>query len=108
MNNVEPYESLREVLNEACEQASVGKGKERHVYGNDEPFENQLICEMGRRLGGSSGPCYQAVKKIYEANRLPPDRAIHELYGAINYLAAAIILLKESEIDPSTIVNTMV
>ena len=51
---------------------------------------------MDRRLhGNADGPRYQAVKKIYESARMDPDRAIKELLGAINYTAAAIILLKE-------------
>lgn len=93
-----PYKSLRRVLDGAYEQASSGKGKERHAYLDDEPFEDQLICEISRRLGGGiAGPLYQATKKIYESARLEPDRAIRELYGAINYISAAIILLEEKQ-----------
>jgi hypothetical protein len=36
----------------------------------------------------------QAMKKAQESTRLPPDRAKAELLGAINYLAAAYLLLE--------------
>lgn len=90
-----PYTKLHEVLDMAFKQASQGKGKERHAT-EGEPFERQIICEVCRRVG--HGYTWgQAVKKIYEAERLPKDRAIAELLGAINYLAADIIVLMEKE-----------
>ena len=87
------YALLELVLDRALAQASGGKGKERHAV-DGEPFERQQICEITRRLGHgfSRG---QAVKKIYEAQRLPADRAVAELLGAINYIAASIIVLEE-------------
>jgi len=90
------YDKLAEVFQGAFDQASVGKGSERHAK-DDEPFERQKICEITRRLQGSpvAGPLFQAAKKIFETERLPPDRAIHELYGAINYISAAVIILQE-------------
>jgi hypothetical protein len=89
------YHTLERVLTDAMEQASRGKGKERHADG--EPFENQKICVIGRWLKDSpvAGPLQQAVKKTVESSRLSGERAINELRGAINYLAAAIILLEE-------------
>lgn len=109
MNKIDvDYASLRSVLDGAYEQATIGKGKERHVQQDSEKFEDQPICEMGRRLGGPYGPCYQATKKIYEAIHLPPERAIPELYGAINYLAAAVILIRESEKTVGSLINTVV
>jgi hypothetical protein len=36
------------------------------------------------------------MKKAQESTRLPPDRAKAELLGAINYLAAAYLLLDVS------------
>lgn len=86
----EGYESLGLALGEAVAQASRGKGSERHAE-KDEPFSSQLICAIPKRLG-DGGECFclgQAVKKIYESRRLPPERARAELLGAINYLAAA-------------------
>lgn len=86
----EGYESLGLALGEAVAQASRGKGSERHAE-KDEPFSSQLICAIPKRLG-PGGECFclgQAVKKIYESRRLPPERARAELLGAINYIAAA-------------------
>lgn len=89
----DPYAKLREVLERAFIQASGGKGKERHAE-DGEAFEDQVICEVRRRVGHGYTRG-QAVKKIYEAGRLPKDRAVAELLGAINYIAADIIVLEE-------------
>lgn len=89
------YDSLQRVLKEAVIQAAEGKGKERHAE-DGEPFHLQPICEMARRLG-VAGPLYQAVKKIYESQRLPKERGIAELLGAVNYIAAAIIVRREQD-----------
>ena len=94
----EGYESLGSVLAEAVEQASGGKGAERHAY-SSEPFSGQLIREIPFRLG-PGGECFclgQAVKKIYESRRLPPARARAELLGAVVYVAAAVPLLRDAE-----------
>lgn len=92
------YESLAAVLNEALDQASHGKGKERHANGRD--FLDQPIMEIGRMVGVGY-QTGQAMKKTQEAvgmlNRDQKDRAIAELLGAINYLAAAVILIREGE-----------
>jgi len=92
----DPYQKLKEVLAQAALQASRGKGAERHALPG-EPWEDQQICEITRRLSKSpvAGPLFQAVKKCYESSRLPKDRAIIELHGAINYITAAIIVLEE-------------
>ena len=86
----EGYESLGLAFGAAVDQASRGKGRERHAE-KGESFSSQLICEIPRRLG-PGGECFclgQAVKKIVESRRLPPERARAELLGAMNYLAAA-------------------
>jgi len=88
-----PYSELRRVLNLAYDQAATGKGNERHACG--EPFDEQLICIIGRQLNNTGFQVGQAVKKAIESTRLPPDRAIQELLGSVNYLAAAILLLEE-------------
>lgn len=88
------YDSLYKVLLSAYNQASNGKGKERHQLNDDEPFEKQKICEIARRLSIDYN-LGQAVKKIYESKRLADQRDIAELYGAINYIAAAIIVKQE-------------
>lgn len=92
----DPYKKLRKVLEQAVHQASHGKGSNRHALPG-EPWEDQQICEITRRLSKSpvAGPLFQAVKKCYESSRLPKDRAIAELYGAINYITAAVIVLEE-------------
>lgn len=89
------YSKLQEVLSDAFEQAANGKGKDRHAS-RGEVFEAQVICEVGRRLGVGFN-LGQAVKKVYESERLPWPRNKAELLGAINYLAAAVILLEERE-----------
>lgn len=86
------YNSLNKVLREAYLQASEGKGRERHASG--QPFGMQPICELTRKvgLGFALG---QAMKKIEESQRLPGEHGVAELLGAINYLAAAIIIRRE-------------
>ena len=93
------YDCLRAVLDQAVEQASSGKGRERHASG--EPFDEQTIMQTTRAhgLGFATG---QAEKKLREAHRLVDKedgirRAVHELLGAINYTAAAIIRLQEAK-----------
>jgi len=94
------YLPLATVLRDALEQAQSGKGKERHARG-DTPFVRQPILEIGRMvgLGFQTG---QAVKKAQEAigmaaRETPEGRAaaVRELLGAINYLAAAVIQIRE-------------
>lgn len=91
--NVPGYESLQKVFKECYLQAASGKGNERHASG--EPFEQQPICAINRLHGSIDGALFQAAKKAHEARRLEKYAALHELYGAINYLAAAAILVEE-------------
>lgn len=90
------YESLASVLDEALEQAQNGKGKERHSS-RGRTFEEQPIVAICDLLGSNQGDLFQAIKKAQESVRLKPGAAIHELLGAINYLAAAVIQLKHEE-----------
>lgn len=91
-----PYQTLHNVLMEALEQAQNGKGKERHAE-EGEHFEDQQICEITHRCG-MGFPLGQAVKKIQETKKLDTSaRRVHELLGAINYLAAAIIVDRETD-----------
>lgn len=85
------YESLMIVLRRAFTQAAFGKGKERHAQ--DMPFEDQPMQKL-IALYGPGFALGQAAKKAQESQRLPKDRAIAELLGAINYLAGAIIALE--------------
>ncbi|MBZ0158443.1 MAG: hypothetical protein K8I29_19770 [Alphaproteobacteria bacterium] len=100
------YQQLEGVLSAAFNQASAGKGKERHAE-EGEPFEKQQICEIARRLKGhpAAGPLFQAVKKIYESGRLPGQRGIDELLGAIVYISAAVILMEEEKNKQEAIEN---
>lgn len=82
------YELLANVLQRAYDQASKGKGKERHA--NSDPFENQVMQDGARRFG-TGALLFQAFKKSEESQRLPLDRGVNELLGAIVYLAGAVI-----------------
>ncbi len=86
------YECLADVLSRALDQASRGKGKDRHAQ--EIPFERQ---HMQRLIGlyGTGFALGQAGKKAQESMRLPHDRAVAELLGAINYLAGAIIHMEQ-------------
>jgi len=88
------YDSLEKVLKDAFNQASEGKGKERHA--NNQPFDEQPIMWIEEHF--HSYQLGQAVKKMHESQSLPLLRAIAELLGAINYIAAHIIFLKAKEV----------
>ena len=94
-NDYNPYWILKDTLARAYDQAKNGKGKERHAKKN-EPFEKQKICEITRRVG-LGYPLGQAIKKAEEALRLDTQAGVKEILGAINYLAAAIIVMEEGE-----------
>jgi len=93
------YSSLEAVLKDALSQANSGKGVERHANNNN--FEDQVICVVGRLLKGHryAAHAYQAIKKTIEAGRLydikGKDAAYNEILGAINYLSALAIMIKE-------------
>jgi hypothetical protein len=87
------------VLHRAREQAALGKGLERHATAG-EAFEDQQIVQLGAWMGSTHFEVGQACKKSLESTRLPPDRAVRELLGAINYLAAAVILIERKEPTP--------
>lgn len=88
----DPYISLRYVLELAVDQAANGKGKERHA--NGEPFDQQKICKISRAVGVGFA-LGQAIKKAEESVRLNKEAGLREILGAINYLAAAYIVLNE-------------
>jgi len=91
------YKMLADVLEDALEQAQHGKGRERHAAG--EPFEQQEICANARAVG-LGYPLGQARKKAREALRLYQKMGSNageaECLGAINYLAAAVIVMREN------------
>ena len=89
------YIELARVLGLALEQAQSGKGKERHARPGQR-LEDQLIVQLGLELGSNHYELGQACKKALESARLPRERAVPELLGAINYLAAAVLVLERS------------
>ena len=89
------YLPLREILNRAYDHAAAGKGAERHATGQD--FAHQPMQTISDLVGDNHGCLFQAIKKCQESTRLPKERAVHELLGAINYLAGAIIFLEKGE-----------
>lgn len=95
------YAALADVLNDAYMQAARGKGNARHSAGK--PFLEQPILEIVRMLDGIDGHAFQGMKKLQEASRMVKreqhNAAIHELYGVINYAAAAVIRIREIETE---------
>lgn len=87
------YAALRGVFDRAYDQATAGKGAERHATG--QAFTNQPMQTISDLVGGNHGCLFQAIKKCQESTRLPKDRAVNKLLGAINYLAGAIIFLEK-------------
>jgi hypothetical protein len=92
------YAPLKRVLMTAYNHAAVGKGRERHDNGGD--FTSQDIMAIARvhGIGFQTG---QAEKKVRESHGMM-DRGEYraaraELLGAINYLAAAYLLMEEKE-----------
>lgn len=95
MKSVNGYESLADVLERAYEQATTGKGAERHAQ--DLPFEQQPMQKL-IDLYGPGFALGQAAKKAQESQRLPAGRDVAELLGAINYLAGAVIALERDHL----------
>ena len=94
MEIVPGYEPLAEVLQEALNQSQHGKGKKCHS--NGKPFLEQPII-TGSRESGPGGLVFQSRKKILEAMNCDDDeRAIEDMLGAIVYVAAQVILRRES------------
>lgn len=92
VNVKDGYYPLFAVLNDALNQAQIGKGAERHADG--QPFTEQPVLSITRAVG-LGFPLGQAMKKIQECQRMDADAAKRELLGAINYLAAAILYLND-------------
>lgn len=87
------YEKLDDVLARAFQQASQGKGKERHA--NDLPFHEQPMQQIANQVGRGF-LLGQAIKKLVESQGLPPEKAVAEQLGAICYIAGSIIHLEAS------------
>lgn len=92
------YESLTDVLKRAFVQAAITKGAERHA--DNRAFDDQPMQHIARRrgIGFILG---QADKKSEEAqgmlSRGEREKAVHELLGAIVYLAGAIIFIEKDK-----------
>lgn len=97
----EGYELLSNILQDAFEQASTGKGKERH--GRGLPWHEQAIFTLGRQYG-PGGTGFQAAKKIGEAmgmiERGEYEAAEREILGTIVYAAATVALVREKAKEP--------
>ena len=81
------FNALQIVLDEVMEQASVGKGKERHD--NGQPWVDQPWARITDAVG-LGFPLGQAMKKIEESKGMEGDRKTNELLGAMHYVAMAI------------------
>lgn len=91
----ENYSCLKAVLDAAFEQASAGKGAERHGQGGDLDFMEQPMMSISALLNSDGGLAYQAIKKIVEARGMKEfARQERELLGAINYIAGMIMHLR--------------
>jgi hypothetical protein len=101
MSKRSPFYSLRDVFIQA-EAHARSKGNDRHALDDKQKFEDQPICTLTRQLG-LGFPLGQAMKKVLESQNLMrfPGRAKAELLGAINYIAAAIIVLEEQAVVKS-------
>lgn len=95
------YTALADVLNDAYMQSARGKGHDRHSQ--NKPFSEQPILEIVRMQATIDGHTYQGMKKLQEAGRMVTRQqyaaAVHELYGVINYAAAAVIRIREIETE---------
>ena len=92
----EKYATLSAILFDAYLQAAEGKGKARHA--NDDYWEDQPICQIGRLVGPGFN-AGQAIKKLTEslgmAERGELQAARNEILGAIVYSASIIALIDE-------------
>ena len=87
------YYSLAEVMQRAFEQASAGKGRERHA--NALPFDQQPMQTIAAQVG-IGFLLGQAFKKAQESQSLPHERGVAEILGAMNYLAGAVIFMERT------------
>jgi hypothetical protein len=90
------YTSLRAILYAAHAHAATGKGRERHA--RDLPFDKQPMMTTARQVGVGF-TLGQAIKKAGESagmiERGQYDAAEAECLGAINYLAGAVLWMRE-------------
>lgn len=90
------YQILADVLNQALQRASLGKGYDRH--GSDEPFEKQQGFKIAQLLGSPDSFDYQIIKKVLEGNRL--HRRLRSLDAKLEWLDAIVfIAMKIIEVE---------
>ncbi len=95
-----PYGELQRILVLAHQQASSGKGKQRHAFGpvGFRPWDQQPILVNARQVG-PGGPALQIMKKMQEATGMANtgnfSGALAEALGAIVYAAAFYKLVEE-------------
>lgn len=94
--DVPGFEPLASVLRRAYDQAAMGKGVQRH--GQGQPFVEQPMQQLVA-LHGCGFAIGQASKKASEAQRMltltgAVEPAVHELLGAIVYLAGTVVALE--------------
>lgn len=101
--NVPGYTTLADILTRAYNQAAKGKGADRHA--NELPFDKQPMQTIAAKhgVGFLLG---QADKKMIEAHgmlrRGEQDKAVHELLGAIVYVAGAILFTEAQQASTQT------
>lgn len=84
------YDQLEAVLRAAYEQASAGKGKERHATAA--PFGEQRMQTIANLLDSDAGMAHQAIKKLAEGLQFTdPAAREKELLGAIVYIAGILV-----------------
>lgn len=94
-SRVPGYEHLEQVLIDAYNQASRGKGAERHA--NDLPFHEQRMQQLSTLLDSDRGMAFQVGKKMVEGmDFVEYERFERELLGCIVYLAGIIVRRKLS------------
>ena len=87
------YYILRQIMIDAFNFASKGKGDERHGAPGLR-WEDQRHAAIAKELG-TGFALGQAVKKAYESQRLDADAAERELLGAMTYMASAIYAIRQ-------------
>jgi len=96
LDKVPGYDPLVQVFRDAIDQATQGKGKERHA--NDLSFLDQPIFTIANSVG-EGFLLGQAIKKTAESTGMVArgqySAAQAELLGAMVYLAAAHIFIGE-------------
>lgn len=96
---VEGYEQLAAVLQDAHDQAAIGKGDERHANGL--PFHDQRMQQISTMLDSDKGMAFQVCKKMSEGLQFDDhQRREAELLGAINYLAGIVIYHRNKQVAP--------